>query len=439
MTGLSLGPVSIGLFVDSLLTMAQIALALWLFARRLPQRPHFSARAVAVAVLIVAGALVGTWVGSVLSPELTGPYAIRTQFLLFSLILLACTTAVGLLYRASLWTSLFCATAGYTTQNLASGALGLYLLIVRSASPAWGNSVAKYVVAVGSTVVIYLVCDKLLASHLEGDVLVRVDGRKMLAMVGVVIALVIGFDTVNKTLQSLDVPIDLLVLLRIIHGIACAFVLAMEYELLYNRNLQMEVAVASRLMRDQEQRYRMSKENVDAINSKVHDMRHHVARMLAATSEGSDRELLQDVVRELNVYDSHIHTANEALDVVLTEKSLICERAGISFACIADGTALSHVSPVDLYDLFGTLLGPTIDSVRALEDHELWSVKLDVRSRAGMAVVHLECYANPAADAPLSAGDFHTAETIAARYGGTVSARLDGNVYQVNVMVPLAG
>jgi hypothetical protein len=41
-------------------------------------------------------------------------------------------------------------------------------------------------------------------------------------------------------------------------------------------------------------------------------------------------------------------SGNEALDTILSEKSLSCRRRGIAFSCIADGTALAHVSAADL-------------------------------------------------------------------------------------------
>ena len=62
-----------------------------------------------------------------------------------------------------------------------------------------------------------------------------------------------------------------------------------------------------------------------------------------------DREALNDIAREVNVSDSVVETGNEALDTILTEKSLACSQEGITLSCIADGAALGARLPSDIY------------------------------------------------------------------------------------------
>ena len=49
---------------------------------------------------------------------------------------------------------------------------------------------------------------------------------------------------------------------------------------------------------------------------------------------------LGDIAREVDVYDSTVRTGNEALDTILTEKSLMCSGEGIVLTVIANGAAL---------------------------------------------------------------------------------------------------
>ncbi|MCI1665969.1 MAG: hypothetical protein LKI25_06345 [Atopobiaceae bacterium] len=428
------------LFADTLFTIVQIAVAVWMFADKLPRRPHFALRACLVTAAIVCAVAAGSWVGSVGTPALMGAYSLQTQLVLFSAILFVCAAVVAVLCDASLWAVLFCATAGYTVQNIASSADALIELVMGSVGTPLADEVISWVVSLLVTVAVYVVCHQVMVKRIDHDGLTRIEGRDMLAMVAVVLFAVIGFDVVNKTLESYALPLPMLVALRVDHGIVCVFVLAMEYEFLYNRRLETEVDVAGRLMDEQRHRYETSRENLAAIDARAHDMRHHVIRLLSSADSGVDRELLGDVARELDVYDSHIRTANEALDVILTERSLICERSGISLACLVDGTTLSHVSPEDLYLLFDTLLSPIVSATRDVDDPDLRSIALDVRERAGMAAIHLECYLSAddgRADGPLSPADRRTVESIVGRYDGTVSMRREGDTFQVNAMLPL--
>ena len=62
------------------------------------------------------------------------------------------------------------------------------------------------------------------------------------------------------------------------------------------------------------------------------------------------------------MYDANAATGNEVLDVVLTEKSLLCEAQRIRLNCVADGTCLAAIEPGDLYALFSNLLDQAIDA-----------------------------------------------------------------------------
>ena len=57
-----------------------------------------------------------------------------------------------------------------------------------------------------------------------------------------------------------------------------------------------------------------------------------------------------------------MRTGNEILDTILTEKSLICENSGIHINCVADGSLLAFMNPVDLYTLFGNALDNAIEA-----------------------------------------------------------------------------
>lgn len=49
---------------------------------------------------------------------------------------------------------------------------------------------------------------------------------------------------------------------------------------------------------------------------------------------------------------------------------MICENSGIHISCVADGSLLAFMNPVDLYTLFGNALDNAIEAVRKLESKE---------------------------------------------------------------------
>jgi hypothetical protein len=434
-----------------LVTAAQITVAVYLFAQTLPHREHFVVRvgvAVAVTLLVVVAS---TWVGDVAMPDLTGTYAYQTQFLVFSAVLVFAVGVVVFLFDTSVWPALFCCTAGYTLQNLVSGTEGLADLLLThafGAKPGLTELPLAVSFSIAATCVIYLGCYLLLIRKIERDGLSLVEDKAMLLMCAVVILGVIGFDLINKALTAAGTDFSYLVALRLVHAMVCVFTLVMEYELLYNRHLQMDVASVSRILADEEKQYRVSKENIDAINVKCHDIRHQI-RHLEGAGQVVDKEVLDDIAREVDVYDSTVKTGNDALDVILTEKSLLCEREGIALSCIADGAALSFMDAPDLYALFGNALDNALGAVQAIPETGRRSISLMVRRNAGMACVHVEnCFAGELTfrdglpqttqtDTTSHGFGMRSMAHIAEKYQGTLACSTTDEVFSLNVIMPI--
>lgn len=96
------------------------------------------------------------------------------------------------------------------------------------------------------------------------------------------------------------------------------------------------------------------------------------------------------------MYDANAATGNEVLDVVLTEKSLLCEAQRIRLNCVADGTCLAAIEPGDLYALFSNLLDQAIDAA-AQQPNDRRMIDLLVCRRQGFAVINVIARRCPAA------------------------------------------
>ena len=435
--------------ISILALSARMAVGIALFSWQLPHRRGFARRltlllalwAAGVALFVAAGLNVG---------DLSPVGSALLQLALFSMVLVGCTVGVYALFETSVWVALFCSTAGYTAQNLASGTGEL----VFSLLPFLGVDPREPAIALVTwaltAVAVFVPCYLLVGRKISSEGLSQVEDRSMLAMMAVVSLVVIGFDLTIKLLGEQDLALGYVVVLRLFHALACVFTLAMEYVLLYRRHLEQDMAATERLLAERERQYRMSRENIEAINIKCHDIKHQI-RSLAGGGAAVDARVLDDIEREVSVYDSAVQTGNEALDTILTEKSLVCEQRGITLTCVADGSSLARLAPADLYALFGNALDNAIEAVSALDDAARRSISLTVRAVVGVAAVHVENYV---AAAPRFSADglpettkgdranhgfgTRSMRAIAERYGGTLSASCDGGVFRLDVMIPLA-
>ena len=243
---------------------------------------------------------------------------------------------------------------------------------------------------------------------------------------------VIGFDVVLKSAEVVGLPLSTYVPLRLIHGLVCVSVLVVNVEMAVNGRLASEKAATERILAERERQYAVSRENISAINARVHEIRHEVLRTLSEADSPIDRDLLADVAHEVSIYDSTVRTGNDALDTILTEKSLLCGRQGITLTCIADGSALGLMSSADIYALFGTMLDHGIEVARGVDDPEGRSISLVVRRHAGAACIHMECTRGDMVDeAPVS-----VARNIR-RYEGTASWSADAGTVSLDALIPM--
>lgn len=434
-----------------LVTFGSAVAGVGMFAWRLERRPGFARRVVAIAVVgvMVCAALLATPAPAA-PPDPSAALPYPMQLLMFSALLAIMVGVTLWLFDASVWTALFCCTAGYAIQNFASGLTELVWVaagVPEAADPTLRGHLVRFALNVSCILAVYVPFYRVFARHISREGLEEVSDRALIVIMVVVMLGVIGFDLIIKDMADRGLPLMYEAALRGFHGLTCGLTYALEYELLVSRRLQVERATTERVLAERERQYERSRENIEAINVKCHDIRHQI-RALAAGGSVVDGAVLDDIAREVDVYDSTVRTGNEALDTILTEKGLACRRAGVTLSCIADGRALGFMSAADIYALFGNALDNAIEAVRAISDPTRRSISLVVRHVAGVVSIHVE---NPfegelvvseglprttKADHANHGFGVRSMQLTVERYGGTLTVLAKGGRFHVNAIFP---
>ena len=208
-------------------------------------------------------------------------------------------------------------------------------------------------------------------------------------------------------------------------------------------SLAREKEEMARMLRREETLHRLSRESIELINMKCHDLKHTLLTGRGALPEDAAKEIESAIAR----YDAFVKTGNPDLDIVIAEKSLRCSKSGITLSCMADGAALSFVSPVDIYALFGNALDNAIEALEH-SDPDKRDIVLTVRACDGMVSVCVENYCAVAPDMseglPLtSKGDknshgfgMKSMRYIAEKYGGRLVADVRDSKFVLAVIFP---
>ena len=180
------------------------------------------------------------------------------------------------------------------------------------------------------------------------------------------------------------------VVIGIYNLLSCLMVLYLQFFVMDNRRLKNELEITSQLLHQSKIRYQDNKKNVDLINLKCHDLKHQIREH---TAKGNiTKDTINELEEIINIYDSNVRTGNEALDLILTEKSLLCQKANIKLSCLADCSKLSFIADSDLYCLFGNAIDNAVEAVMKIQDSNKRQINLIVRNVYSLVSISIENY-----------------------------------------------
>ena len=348
--------------------LTELIIAEALFAVRLKRRPFFFLR--------LFGSLLINYAVAFAFPIVS----YNAVWCSFMFICLFVTTVVTLKLRyAESWLNiLFCAIAGYTAQhiayetydlivaaaNLSNGAGGIYGSDIGGVYAPFTGPVTEIIYLFDFIIIYWLayVCFGMRVQKNEGL-------RLKSPLLTVLVALVVLIDIILSAIITYyaDVNYDRVytIMLCVFNILCCVLALFIQFELPLRKKLENDVYVLNSLRAQEERQYAVSRENIELINQKVHDLKHQIREIGSSGSVNSST--LKEMEEIISIYDSTVKTGNKAVDVILNEKSLLCNKADIKLTCVVDGKQFSFMSESDIYSLFGNILDNAIEAANCLE------------------------------------------------------------------------
>lgn len=211
-----------------------------------------------------------------------------------------------------------------------------------------------------------------------------------------------------------------------------------------SRKVQDELSLTRRLWQQDVRQYERSKQTIDILNFRYHDLKNQMSLLLR------DHTVYQEITDSLAAYYDDVRTGNEALDVVLTEKSILCRQKQIVLTRIADGTCLRQLGPVDLYSVLGNMIDNAVEYLSGIEDTEKRIITVMIRRTGDMDMIRVENYLDQQPQSvqgiPITTKqdkDSHgfglkSIQYIIKKYGGIMRISTEDHLFAVTVAVPRA-
>ncbi len=374
-------------------------------------------------------------------------------------------------YAESFSTIVFCAIAGYTVQHIAYETFDLIVVLTGlNGGASFGNygdgdvitdprmggmsgfifTSGLLVIALWVLVYVWVYWTAFMYASRKTD-----KGRSLElrhASLLVVVAMIVLVDVVSSSFVTYysagNFDTGYVVALYLYNIFCCVLAMYIQFAVALRRKLERDYDALSRLWEQKREQYEITKENIELVNLKCHDLRHQI-RSLAGRSS-LDENTLGEMERAIDIYDSVVKTGNDALDVILTEKSLMCSRRNIRLSCMAEGGSMSFMSDADLYALFGNLTDNAIEAVKDLPDGKR-TISLSVKEVRGFLSVNIHNLYEGKLEfengLPVTTkGDranhgygMKSVRMICRKYNGEMTIKADGGAFNLNMIFPVPG
>lgn len=160
----------------------------------------------------------------------------------------------------------------------------------------------------------------------------------------------------------------------------CSFILAIEYALLEGANAAKEKAQLEKFLHDTEKYYALSRETIEIINRKCHDMKHQL-RGLSTASDEERQAYIEETQRNIIFYQKMMLCENDVVNTILAEKGLLCEEKKIELSCSIDHVRLDFIKVSDLYALLGNAVDNAMEYVGQFADPAMRVINFRISAR----------------------------------------------------------
>ena len=212
-----------------------------------------------------------------------------------------------------------------------------------------------------------------------------------------------------------------------------------QSELFKKSAMEKEMNELNLLYERQRQQYQVARQNVQIINKRCHELKVQIANLRKLSPEAVPQERIDEAERAARLYDANRNTGNEVLDVVLTEKSLLCESRGIQLNAVANGSCLGFFEAGDLYALFANALDHAVESAVQVSRPECRVIDLLVCVRQGFVVVNIISPLRPPEQQASRSAQYElkVIRRIVQKYKGTLTLEEQGEFFAEKIIFPL--
>lgn len=210
-----------------------------------------------------------------------------------------------------------------------------------------------------------------------------------------------------------------------------------------------ELEAMQNVLQNQYLQYKQSRESIELINYKYHDLKHQIAVLRSEQDPEKRNAFLNKMEDEIKQYELQNKTGNKVLDTVLTSKSLYCDKHGITLTSVADGSLLDFMDVMDICSIFGNALDNAIECELKIPDKEKRLIHVTVSQQRNFLMMRFENYFEGSLNAKgglfattKKEKQFHgyglkSIQYIVNKYEGALDIDTKDNWFDLKILIPI--
>ncbi|WP_231687006.1 ATP-binding protein [Bacillus sp. JCM 19034] len=227
------------------------------------------------------------------------------------------------------------------------------------------------------------------------------------------------------------------------------------YAILYAYHIQLnelrirhELEAMQKILQNQYSQYQQSKESIELINYKYHDLKNQIIALRAEEDPEKRNTYLNEMEDGIKAFEAQNKTGHHVLDTLLASKQMYCIKNGITLTCVADGTLLNNMDVVDICTIFGNALDNAIEHEMKIKNEEKRLIHVSLFTQKEFVMIRFENYfegdlklegdlpATTKKDKFYHGYGLKSIRYTVQKYNGVVKVGLNNNWFELKIVIP---
>ena len=340
-------------------------------------------------------------------------------------------------------TSVFIVNIGHCFQHSCQYFYQIITLLSGIARFSLSGALIRVAFRIGYTLIFYLLTRKRLRNIDSAKI--KQNSFRVFSTLIIVFFTIIGNSYFWTIASKSDVALYFELSILVFTGFIAVLLIAWQISILRNVEREADLITVKKRIHEQKSYYEREKAVMDALNIKSHDLKHQRNSIKTRISQ----EDYDEMEKRISSYDTFVKTGNKAVDIILTEKEILCQSKNIRFTARIDGEKLSFIRENDIYALLGNILDNAIEASEKRKKDEERVVSISTISKEGFIRIHEEnffdgdlIYENNVLKTTKQNKLYHgfgvkSIKLIAEKYHGDVSISAKDGKFILDILFPI--